>query len=106
MCLESRVMVIPLEEKVGKLMGPLGYTSYMDAIALGMPVVTNRNAVYAKEIIENGLGVVFDSTVESMRTALVESLDNYSDYTERMIQFSRNHSIVEYSKKLLTYIFE
>lgn len=106
LCLESRVMVIPLEEKVGKLMGPLGNTSYMDAIALGMPVVTNRNAVYAKEIIENGLGVVFDSTVESMRTALVESLDNYSDYTERMIQFSRNHSIVEYSKKLLTYIFE
>ncbi len=106
LCLNSKVMVIPLEEQVGKMMGPIGYTSYMDAIALGMPVVTNRNAVYAKEISENGLGILFDSTEESMRKALVESLDKHSDYAERMVQFSQNHTILEYSKKLLTYIME
>lgn len=105
LCLNSKVMVIPLEEQVGKKMGPIGNTSYMDAIALGMPVVTNRNAVYAKEISENNLGVLFESTVDSMREALIESLDKYSVYAEKMKLFSRDHTIVEYSKKLLSYIF-
>ena len=59
----------------------------MDAIALGMPVVTNRKAAFAKEISENGLGVLFDSTEESMRKVLLESLTKYTDYTEKNENF-------------------
>lgn len=104
LCLQTKVMVIPLEENK-KILGPIGVTSYMDAIALGMPVVTNRKATYAKEVSENGLGVLFDSNEESMMEALLESLNKYTDYTEKIRIFSQNHTIAEYSRKLKTYIF-
>lgn len=41
-------MVIPLEENK-KMLGPIGATSYMDAIALGMPVVTNEKLLLPKK---------------------------------------------------------
>lgn len=104
LCLNSKVMVIPLIEQK-KILGPIGYTSYMDAIALGMPVVTNREAAYAKEIAENDLGVLFDCSEESMRVALLESLDKYSVYSKKMVLFSQSHTIEKYSEKLLTYLF-
>lgn len=103
LCLNSRVMVIPLEEN-NAMLGPIGNTSYMDAIALGMPVVTNRKAAYAKEISANDLGVLFDSTEDSMRTALLKSLENYSELSKNMNRFSENHTIQNYSEELIKYL--
>lgn len=105
LCMNTRVMVIPLEENGDALLGPIGNTSYMDAIALGMPVVTNKTAAMAKEIEDNGLGCTFDSTEDSMKTALRESLEHYDEISGRMRRFSDNHTIETYSQKLLTYIW-
>ena len=76
----------------------------MDAIALGMPVVTNKTAAMAKEIVDNGLGCVFDSSEESMTSALQKSLEQYAEISEKMRRFSENHTIENYTQKLLTYI--
>lgn len=104
LCMQTRVMVIPLIENGNNLLGPYGYTSYMDAIALGMPVVTNKTAAMAKEIVDNGLGCVFDSSEESMTSALQKSLEQYAEISEKMRRFSENHTIENYTQKLLTYI--
>lgn len=104
LCMNTRVMAIPLEENGNALLGPIGSTSYMDAIALGMPVVTNKTAAMAKEIEDNGLGCTFDSTEDSMKAALQESLEHYDEISERMRRFSDNHTIESYSQKLRTYI--
>ena len=103
LCLNSKVMVIPLEEK-NSLLGPIGGTSFMDAIAVGMPVVTNKKASFAQEVSANSLGTLFDLNEGSMTLALMDSLSNYDRYHESVLEFSRDHTIDTYSNKLRTYI--
>ena len=105
LCLNTKVMVIPLEENKKKL-GPIGATSYMDAIALGMPVVTNKKAAFAKEIADNGIGCLFDLNEESLVKALSHSLDKYDDLHDEMVSFSGSHSISNYTELLSKYLFK
>lgn len=105
LCLNTKVMVIPLEENKKKL-GPIGATSYMDAIALGMPVVTNKKAAFAKEIADNGIGCLFDLNEESLVKALSQSLDKYDDLHDEMVSFSGSHSISNYTELLSLYLFK
>lgn len=105
LCMNTKVMVIPLEENK-KILGPIGATSYMDAIALGMPVVTNRKAAFAKEIEENHIGCLFDLTEDSFAEALRESLEDYSHLQYEMKSFSENHTIKQYSENLAKYLFK
>ena len=103
LCMNTKVMVIPLvERKV--LLGPIGATSYMDAIALGMPVVTNKKAAFAKELMENETGCLFESNEDSLVSALSSSLDNYDMLSENMRLFSQAHTIKQYSKRLNRYL--
>ncbi len=103
LCMNTRVMVIPLEENK-KCLGPIGATSYMDAMALGMPVVTNRKAAFAKEIEENETGCLFEHDEESLVKALAGSLAEYEKLSDRMRSFSQAHSITQYSEKLAKYL--
>lgn len=98
-------MVIPLEENK-KMLGPIGATSYMDAIALGMPVVTNKMAAFAKEITDNGIGCLFDLNEESLVKALSLSLDKYDELHDEMVLFSGSHSISNYTELLSKYLLK
>ena len=99
LCMNTKVMVIPLVEK-REMLGPIGATSYMDAIALGMPVVTNRKAAFAREIEENHLGCLFSLNEESLTMALKKSLIDYAHLHDNMQSFSENHTIKQYSENL------
>ena len=105
LCLKTKVMVIPLEENK-KMLGPIGATSYMDAIALGMPVVTNEKAAFAKEIVDNGIGCLFKLNEESLANALEQSLEKYDNLHNAMVSFSDNHSIRKYTEILSKYLFK
>lgn len=104
LCLNTKVMVIPLEENKNML-GPIGSTSYMDAIALGMPVVTNKKAVFAKEIEDNSIGCLFNLNEDSLVQALEQSLDEYDNLHNAMLLYSDNHSINKYTEKMSKYLF-
>lgn len=104
LCLKTKVMVIPLEENK-KMLGPIGATSYMDAIALGMPVVTNEKAAFAKEIVDNGIGCLFKLNEESLAKALEQSLEKYDKLHNAMASFSEHHSIGKYTEILSKYLF-
>lgn len=105
LCLKTKVMVIPLEENK-KMLGPIGATSYMDAIALGMPVVTNEKAAFAKEIVDNGIGCLFKLNEESLAKALEQSLEKYDKLHNAMASFSEHHSIGKYTEILSKYLFK
>ena len=84
------------------LLGPIGITSYMDAIAMGMPVVTNVNAAVADEIRENGLvGLYRGTEKEGLSNAMKQSLDNYDYYYQNMLKFRETLKI--YSSKIIPY---
>lgn len=101
---KSKVMVVPLFS-TRKVMGPIGNTSYMDAIATGMPVICSDNASFADEVTNNGLGVTYTSkSVESLAQAMREILSNYGRYHLNMIKFSNSHTIEDYAKRILPYI--
>lgn len=103
---KCRIMVIPLSVKNG-LVGPIGNTSYMDAIATGMPVVCSNNFALAEEIVTNDLGCTYETgNVESLVQAMHKAIDNYELYHQNMIRFSVSHNIETYSKVILPYILK
>lgn len=105
LCLKSRVMVVPLIEN-GCLLGPIGATSFMDAIALGMPVVTNKCAAFAGKIEKNLLGATFEANEDDFIQALNDSLLHFEEYHKNMVQYSFSHSIMQYSERLRTYLLK
>ena len=105
LCMQSKVMVIPLHQTHLAVFGPIGNTSYMDAIALGMPVVTNDYAAFADEIISYKLGEVYSFNDKCMVEAMKEVINNYEIFKRNMNQFAINHNIVAYSQKIQEMIF-
>lgn len=104
--LKSRVMVIPLIGGGEKLLGPIGNTSYMDALALGMPVVAPSNAAFAQEISDNNLGVLYDLSKDDFSTELMQAIDNYDVLSDNVKKFVSKHNIKEYSDKLKHILFD
>lgn len=101
-----KVMCIPLDSDA-EILSPIGYTSYMDAIALEMPVITTKNAAMSQEIIDNKLGMLYtpfdaDSLAEAMRIIL----DNYDMYQANMVAFRKTHDIKQYSERIVPYLTE
>lgn len=103
LALHCKVMVVPLLSDKD-IVGPIGYTSYMDAIALGMPVVCPSNAAFADEVKEHGLGFVYGKEEENFANALKLSLDNYDAYHDNMLKFKTTHDISVYVAKLKSYL--
>lgn len=104
LCVQSRVMLIPLCGKGKGLLGPVGYTSYMDAIALGMPVVSNNNAAYAYELEENKTGLTYSSDADDISQVLQESIDRYEELSANMRAFCNVHSIKDYEKIVIPHL--
>lgn len=93
------VMVIPtIQNKSLPLMGPIGITSFMDALALGMPTVCPRSAAFAKEVEERGLGYTFeDDNIEDMCRAMRKSVKYKEEITKRIAEFVTTHNSEKYS---------
>lgn len=106
LCMKSKIMMVPLDINDNDIMGPIGNTSYMDAIALGMPMCTNVNAAFAEEIKENNTGTLFNHNVNSMFKAMQLSLENYDILHNNMINFAMGHTIKKYSENIIDIIFK
>lgn len=102
---KSACILIPCKKKEGwPLIGPVGNTSFMDAIALGKPVICSDNMYFADDIRKYTLGLTYESgSKDSLITCLRKMKD---DITFRkacevnMRRYARNKSIENYSREL------
>lgn len=98
-----KAIVIPIQESKKERIGPLGITSYMDAVSLGIPVIASDNACFAKDIIRLKVGIVYktgdcEDLANALRT-LQSDASLYNSCVENMKLFNRS-SIVDYSFNL------
>lgn len=100
----STIMVIPLIE-TKNILGPIGYTSYIDALALGMPIVAPSNAAFAQEIADNKLGILYDPMKNEFSTELMLAIKNYEVLSQNVKTFASTHTIKEYAKNLQKILF-
>lgn len=75
------VLVIPTP-KTEQRLGPIGLTSFLDAVALGIPIITASNTAFADTIINNNLGFVY-------------KVGDQNDLEEKMNVFKNNPSLIK-----------
>lgn len=84
---------------------PCGLTSFMDAIALGMPVICSDNTAVAEFIRVNDLGRVYTAgNVESAIRAFSQLMNDevYRICKENITRYRESHSIEAYSDRLFS----
>lgn len=84
---------------------PCGLTSFMDAVALGMPVICSDNTAVAEFVLENDLGRVYSAgNVESAIKAFSQLLNDevYRICKENIARYRESHSIEAYSDRLFS----
>lgn len=100
----SAVIVPVLENKKYKI-GPLGVTSFLDCIALNLPVIASDNVCFAEEIKKYGLGVVYKTgEVESLVIALNDVKKNCSLYRKNMEEYKKDKGMHIYANNLKSII--
>ncbi len=80
------VMVIPTFKSPERL-GPIGNTSFMDAIALGMPVIVADNSVMSDIVDENKLGFVYKA---GDINSLISCMNKFKDSPELVHKLGSN----------------
>lgn len=98
------ILAIPVIKQDIKQDIVCGLTSYMDALALRMPILASDNVSFAWEVEKYGLGMLYKTgDLESLKTAL-KKLHEDRDYIERckknITTYTRFSNINEYSKRL------
>lgn len=84
---------------------PCGLTSFMDAVALGMPVICSDNTAVTEFVLENDLGRVYSAgNVESAIKAFSQLLNDevYRICKENITRYRESHSIEAYSDRLFS----
>lgn len=103
------VVVIPIQKNNKNIkIGPLGITSFLDAVALGMPVIASDNVCFANYIVERKIGLTYRTgNYESLKEVLYKMYndkDFYEECRNNMKIFSEEHSVDDYSTKVVEII--
>lgn len=101
---QTRTILIPIELNNGKLLGPLGATSFMDAVALHKPVICPSSASFAYLVQERHLGVVYDDE-KSLAKALFDLKNDetlYQECVNNMAKYEKECSLEKYSNKIIS----
>lgn len=101
-----KVIILPVlkGKRSGVPIGPLGATSFLDAISLGYPVLVSDNVYFADDVINNEIGLVYktgdlEDLKEKMRL-MYENDELMKKFTINMIEYGKNRDISNYSKIL------
>ena len=103
--MQSRAIVIPMKRR--QLMyGPIGATSFMDAIALGKPVICSNYFYLADLVRQKNIGLVYKAgNVEDLAKCLsiIESDERtFLELENNVIQFAKKYSIDNYSATIFS----
>ena len=100
---EYKAIIIPIRKENKEKIGPLGITSYLDAIALGIPVIASDNVCFAKEIRRKNIGLLYETGNDISLKDQMECLYNNSELYEMMannIRANEMETIDNYSLRL------
>ena len=106
----SQCIVIPTI-KMDK-MGPIGITSFLDAIAYEIPVICSDNTCFAEIVSQYGLGLVYKAGSEKSLSEKMINIYNdvelYEKCKKNMIDYSNSpeNSLIRYSLNLKEIIEE
>lgn len=102
-------ILIPVRNTGIVPMGPYGITSFLDALALKLPVICSDNCCFAHFVSENRLGLVFTTdNVNSLKDAMTKMETDVAFYDEcvkNLGDFTQDKSMEAYAQKLCS-IFE
>nr|WP_320058407.1 glycosyltransferase family 4 protein [uncultured Bacteroides sp.] len=97
------VLVIPTANS-SRLLGPIGLTSFLDAVALGMPIITASNTVFADIVKEKQLGFVFQAgNLEELKNTMNLFNTNpelISEYGKNAYDFGEKNDIKVFGRQL------
>lgn len=110
--LKSKCILIPCKSNNNLMLGPVGSTSFMDAIALGKPVICSDNLYFARDIEKYSLGLVYkagnkDSLISCMKKMITDEKLRVV-CTDNMKRYAENKDIENYSKsvyKIITTVY-
>lgn len=80
------VLVVPTPATSQRL-GPIGLTSLVDAIALGMPVITASNTVFTDIVEKHQMGIVYEA---GNAEALGKAMNRFKEHPELVTTYGRN----------------
>ena len=90
---EYKAVVIPVSKNGKNKIGPLGITSFLDCIALCLPVIASENVCFAKDIEKYKLGLIYKTgdplALSEAMKKMAREKDCYAIYLKNM-QVYRN----------------
>ena len=103
-----KAIVIPIQENRKNKIGPLGLTSFLDSIALEIPVIASDNVCFAHEIITNKLGIIYSTNNYKSLSNALESFKetDFEKYRNNIIKYKVGKTIKEYSDNLIRIILK
>lgn len=100
---ECSVLVIPTPADEHPL-AAIGMTSFVDAMALGMPVIVADNTAYRDLVRDRRLGFVYKaSDAEELEKAMVQFKEHPAlvrEYGKNMLEFGKENNIRQFGEKL------
>ena len=97
------ILVVPTPPTYKKL-GPIGLTSFLDVIALGMPIITADNTVFTDIVLSHKMGLVYKAgDLESMESAMkyfIEHPKLVTEYGRNAYEYGQKNNMQDFAKKL------
>lgn len=99
-----RGVIVPILENKKNKVGPLGITSFLDCVALQIPVIASDNVCFADIVDEKQLGILYKTGDPQSLARAMEVLrfnqEFYDKCKENLYEYSINHSMFDYSETL------
>lgn len=96
-------IIVPVLKNEKNKIGPLGITSFLDCIALGLPIVASDNVCFANVVTENNLGLLYKTgDCKSLNVAMKDLTDakKYSNFKKAIVDFRREKTMKNYEENL------
>lgn len=99
--MKYKAEIIPVAMSRKKKIGPLGITSFMDCLGLGIPVIASDNVCFADDIVKNGLGMLYktgdEASLSSVMKYLMENVSFYETCRRNISHYNEKYGN-EYSQ--------
>ena len=97
------VLIVPTSATPHKL-GPIGLTSFLDTIALGLPIITASNTVFTDIVISYRMGLVYKAgdtnDLKRAMTFFIENPEYITEYGKNAYEFGQKNDIKVFAKQL------
>ena len=99
-----KAIIVPVLKNEKNKIGPLGITSFLDCIALRIPVIASDNVCFAKDIKKYNLGKTYKTGDASSLLAVMQEMfsnsEEYGNLKKSMEEYGKERNISKYSKEL------